>query len=568
MEITEPINPKEMGDLFGSKNERVKVPPYQRRFSWEKENFEDLWNDLSALEDGEKHFFGTIVFLSKTHKAQSINELDVVDGQQRITTVSILLCAIRDHLKEKHKYEANRRIKSLRESLWLIDRDGKEKGMRIVLGNLDRESYKNLIKSNFDEIENGKIKEAYDYFYEKINELDSLEEIKNLHDKILDQLIYVSITSKKHTDAYHLFEAMNDRGLSLSPIDLMKNYLLMKSSKEDNLNVEKIEEIWGDVIKNLDSIPDARRPAITFFRQYFMSSPILGIKEKITENKLYDPTFINIINESEDIKALLKDIKKQSALYKRMLTQKIERFDRSQNAEINKFLRDTKVVSKTPFTLLLRAFRELNNPEKIKEIMRMANSLLIRRQICDRNTGDHDTFFNYLSHNAFEKENPLEYIKEYLRDNSPKDKQFKNYFKKEKFRSNDKTKYILSKIEEEHFGSGGKEVVESRYKVHIEHILPQRYGKNLKELWLDPFNIQKDEHKEFKKKIGNLTLLEESPNIRASNRTLKEKQQYYSKEKTDFRMTQQLVKYNKWGKEEIKKRSKNLAKKAVDIWKL
>lgn len=80
MEIAEQIRPKEMGDLFNQK-ERLRIPSYQRRFSWEKEHFQDFWNDLNNIDEGESHFFGTIVFMSGTHVAQGTNEIDIVDGQ-------------------------------------------------------------------------------------------------------------------------------------------------------------------------------------------------------------------------------------------------------------------------------------------------------------------------------------------------------------------------------------------------------------------------------------------------------------------------------------------------------
>jgi uncharacterized protein with ParB-like and HNH nuclease domain len=98
MQIAEQIRPKKMGDLFGQ-NERLKIPSYQRRYSWEEEQFEDLWRDLNGITSDGSHFFGTIVFMSGTHVAGGTNEIDIVDGQQRITTISILLCATRDHLK-------------------------------------------------------------------------------------------------------------------------------------------------------------------------------------------------------------------------------------------------------------------------------------------------------------------------------------------------------------------------------------------------------------------------------------------------------------------------------------
>lgn len=571
MEIAEQIRPKEMGDLFNQR-ERLRIPSYQRRFSWEEEQFEDLWNDLDNVGQGESHFFGTVVFMSGTHVAQGTNEIDIVDGQQRITTVSILLCAIRDYLQENFdEDEISDRIDTIEENLWLVDRDGERQGMRLVLGNLDHDSYESLVNSRIDEIENENISSAYEYFYEQIDEeLSEIDEVKNLHDKILDRLIYVSITAKGHSDAYQLFETMNNRGLSLSPIDLMKNYLLMKASKRSSTDEDRAEDLWGEIIKNIDSISSLNNPGTTFFRQYFMSSKLLGINEKITKNKLYEPTFTETIEEWNDIESLLEDIKEKSNLYRKLLNQDIDQFSRSENSELNRLLRDARIVSRTPFTFFLRAFSETDDVDVLKEVIRKSNALLVRRQICDRNTGPHDTIFNHLSQNAFESDDPLEYMDEYLTSDGrfPSDDQFIRYFTQESFSRSDRTKYILSKIEEDHFGHGGKEVVESRYQVHIEHILPERPGKNLTRLWLEPFGISDDEHDDFKKRIGNLTLLEEDPNISASNRSLEKKQEYYTEDETDFEMTHKLKDKDKWAIDEIKDRSQEMAEIAAKVWSL
>lgn len=570
MQIAEQIRPKKMGDLF-NQNERLKIPSYQRRYSWEEEQFEDLWRDLDEIDEDGSHFFGTIVFMSGTHVAQGTNEIDIVDGQQRITTVSILLCAIRAHLRENYdEDDIVQRIDTINESLWIVNRDGEKQGMRLTLGNLDQESYESLIKGYVDEIENGKINAAYDFFRDRLDtECSDLDEVKDFHDRILDKLIYVSITAKGHSEAYQLFETMNNRGLSLSPIDLMKNYLLMKAADRGDADEDRVEDLWGDIIKNLDSLGDINNPGVTFFRQYFMSSRLIGIHEKITTNKLYDPTFTETIEETADIEALLEDIREKSALFRKLLQQDIGRFSSSENSEINRLLRDAKIVSITPFTFFLRAFTESDDVSLLKGVIEKANALLVRRQICDRNTGPHDTIFNHLSHNAFESPNPLEYIDEYLESEGrfPNDDQFKRHFTREDFSRSDRTKYILSKIEEDHFGHGGKEVVESRYQVHIEHILPIYPGKNLTKLWLEPFDISDDEHDDFKKRIGNLTLLEEDPNISASNRSLEKKQEYYSEEATDFKITHELQGRERWGVPEIEARSEELATIAAEeVW--
>lgn len=570
MQITEQILPKEMGDLF-DQNERLRIPSYQRRYSWEEEQFTDLWRDLDNIGPDGTHFFGTIVFMSGTHVAGGTNEIDIVDGQQRITTVSILLCAIRDHLRETYdEDDIAQRVESIDENLWIVNRDGEKQGMRLNLGNLDRESYQSLVNGYINEIKNGKIKTAYEFFRDQLNtECSGLDDVKEIHDRILDQLIYVSITAKGHSEAYQLFETMNNRGLSLSPIDLMKNYLLMRAANRATADEDRVENLWGDIIKNLDSLSDVNNPGVTFFRQYFMSSSILGIHEKITTKKLYDPTFIKTIDRADDIETLLEDIREKSSLFCKLLQQDIDQFSPSENSEVNRLLRDSQIVSITPFTFFLRAFSESEDVDLLKEIIQKSNALLIRRQICDRNTGPHDTIFNHLSQNAFESTDPLGYINEYLESEGrfPNDDQFKRHFTQEDFSRSDRTKYILSKIEEDHFGHGGKEVVQSRYQVHIEHILPTYPGKNLTRLWLEPFEISDDEHDDFKKKIGNLTLLEEDPNISASNRSLEKKQEYYSENTTDFKMTHELQDKERWGISEIEARSEDLAEIAAEeVW--
>jgi len=570
MEIAEQIQPQQMGNLFKSDNQYV-IPSYQRRYSWGDKQVQELWHDLRNIEDTEQdHFFGTVVFMSRSG-AEAQTAFDIVDGQQRITTVSILLCAIRDHLQEHFPEDkVVNRVENIEKSLWLHDLDEERQGMRLTLGNLDQDSYKHLVHGRPDEVENEKISNAYEIFKECLGTLNDLDEVKTLHKKILKQLIYVSITVEKHSDAYMLFEAMNNRGLSLSPIDLMKNYLLMQASKRSDTTDKRIEELWGEVIKNIDSISDVNSPGATFFRQYFMSSAQYGVNEKITKNKLYEPTFTETIETTDDIEDLMVDIRDKSVQYRKLLEQHVDQFNRAQNIELNRLLRDAKTISITPFTLFLRAFSETDDVDLLKRIIEKSNALMLRRQICDRNTGPHDTMFNHLAQQIFDEIDPLAYMDEYLRseDRFPSDEQFERYFQRENFRKTDRTKYILSKIEEQHFGHGGKEVAESRYQVHIEHILPEHPGKNLRRLWLEPFDISEDEHEEYKKQIGNLTLLESDPNIHASNRTLEKKQQYYTKEKTDFEMTHELLDKSEWDVDAIEQRGERLAKIGIDIWSL
>jgi uncharacterized protein with ParB-like and HNH nuclease domain len=543
--------------LFNSENEQLLIPPYQRRYSWDVNNWKDLLLDLESLKEDEKHFFGSIVFIGRTH-VHGINPLEIIDGQQRITTVSILLSAIRGFFKDKENLDKS--VENIERCLWVMDHDGIIGEPKLILGNLDNDSYKNLLNGNFEDIKNPRIRKAYDFFLNYLKD-KNLESVKKLRDKILTGIVYVNITVKGDKDAYHLFETMNNRGLPLNPVDLIKNYLFMISSEKDDLNSERVKELWTNIIKNLDGLSE-----ITFFRQYFMASKLVGMNNKISENQIY-PEFKKILGKCDNIGDLLEDIKIKSELYGKLLNSKIDNFDKGKNVEINALLEDVKNVSITPFTLLLRAFSELENANDLLVIMEICNALLVRRNICRLTTGTHDTYFNHLAQTAFTRENFLDYIKSYFKedgDKYPDDEVFINNFFKHEFGDNNKTRYYLGVIEEKYFCHGGYKINKSGYGVHIEHIFPFWPCKTLNEIWLKPLNVSEEDHKKFRNRIGNLTLLESGENIPASNKKFSEKKKYY--EKSDFKMIKELLEYNSWDLDKIDKRSKELAKIAAKVW--
>ena len=543
--------------LLSSENEQLLIPSYQRRYSWGKKNWKDLLLDLEKLNKGDRHFLGSIVFIGKTH-IHGINPLEIVDGQQRITTISILLSTIRDLFKRNG--DLDKAIENIERCLWVMDHDGNIGSPKLILGNLDDDSYKNLISGEFNQIKNHRIKEAYDFFLTYLSNKD-IDYIKELRDKILTGIVYVNITVRGDKDAYHLFETMNNRGIPLNPVDLIKNYLFMISSEKEYLDPEKIKIIWTEIIKNLDGLSE-----VTFFRQYLMASKLIGVNNKITENQIYGE-FKKKIKNYKNVEFLLKDIVDKSILYRKLLKHKIDLFDKGRNLEINSILEDVQKVSITPFTLLLRAFSELKDPKQLITIMEICNTLLVRRNICRWTTGTHDTFFNYLAQNSFSKENPLAFIKNYLKegeDKYPSNKIFMDNFYKYEFEENDRTRYYLGVIEEKHFCHGGHKVNKSGYGVHIEHILPLRPCKGLNEFWLKPLNISEEDHKHYRKRIGNLMLLEATNNIPASNKKFPEKKGYYKK--SDMVMVKELLKYKSWDLGKIDERSKQLAKIAIKIW--
>jgi len=270
MKIEEPRK-KFIRDLFSleSANERYVVPAYQRRYEWEKKECKELLDDILRIEEDGKHFLGSIIVLSETHKTGGeINILKIIDGQQRITTISILLCSIKNFLNEKIKegdggsQEINNIVAELTKRLYIVNFRGEKIGTRLSLNNIDKKSYSSLIEEKFNDVENKKILDAFKHYRKWIQEFDPNEIIK-LYNKIINCLLYIQIQLQSPADQYFLFESMNNRGLPLSPVDLMKNYAFMKAFEKSSITENDVEEIWADIIMNLDRI-HISKPAITF----------------------------------------------------------------------------------------------------------------------------------------------------------------------------------------------------------------------------------------------------------------------------------------------------------------
>lgn len=542
-----------------------RVPNYQRRYSWTQEQWSDLWNDLNSISESETHFLGSIVVITRQYNPTSFNELELVDGQQRLATLSIVLCVMRDYLQKIEKADMAEEI----EREYLHNKKFEEKALKIKLGDLDQNDFQKLIEGNVKEVENIILKKSYDFFMDKINDMD-YEDIKILRKKILDQTLVVLITTGSERSAFRLFETLNDRGLELSAIDLMKNYILKVSSGNGSVRIENIKGEWEEIIKNLEDV-DRK---IRFFRHYLMSAKKPETKQKITQKKVYDRFKIIIDNELKregiTIEEYVEDMREQSELYSHICHAEVDRFSHQFNKQINFHLKNFKDMGAVPArTLLLRAFREIQDAQEMVEILKLIEIFSIRRIIGRLPTGELDTLYNQLALSAFNQNNPVRHIKEIFLENITSDEEFKKNFSERDYKLNDFTKYILDTIEREHYMSmgSGKEIAD-RYNVHIEHIAPRGafYAKKYSS-WKSYLDVDEEEFDKIRNKIGNLTLFERKLNIKASNKPFEQKKKIYEKE-TDFIMTKDICDYDEWKKEQIIKRSQNLAEIASKIWRL
>ena len=266
------------GTLF-NQGQIYRVPIFQRDYSWSEENWEDLWQDLQGLyqEADLIHYMGTIVLQSSPQTEQ---EFIIIDGQQRLVTLSIVIMAVIEKLKNlgnnRTEVRNNQKRQDIIKRIYLIDQNpySLKYLSRLQLNESDNDFYQNYLitqqyPDNLEEFSksNQLLWGAYEYFLEKLEMLpEVIKNSKNLIDfltKIIAQrLIFIVIIVKDELKAYTIFETLNSRGMELSATDLIKNYLF--SLPQNNEDLASAQQQWGKLINKLgmDTLPE-------FLRYYF-----------------------------------------------------------------------------------------------------------------------------------------------------------------------------------------------------------------------------------------------------------------------------------------------------------
>ncbi|GAA8508686.1 DUF262 and DUF1524 domain-containing protein [Helicobacter pylori] len=538
------------------KNQLV-IPIYQRLYSWEKEQCKQLWDDIIKIGGNDKmngHFIGSILYvLDKiTH---SNNALLIIDGQQRLTTITLLLIALKDHLNDEVKRKEI-------EDHYLInsDKDGDEK-FRLILSESDKDTLLYLIDKDRRKPSelSSKIVENFKLFEEWISKnTDKLETIF----KGLEKLMIVEIALEKGKDDPQLiFESMNSKGMELAQTDLIRNYIVMETE------IEKQEgfynQYWRAMEENFkQSKKQSKREDLfdKFVRHY------LTIKIKIgkvpNEKRVYEAFKDYQQKEGIGIEDLLKDLQKYCGYFCQIV------FKKETDKDLNKALGflvdlDRDVV----YPLLLELYSDYSDGVLSKDDFRrsiaLIESYICRRTVCRLGANSLNKVFpSFTKH--IQKDEYFKSLKAhfgYLTNNQrfPNNDEFKdrlitidfyNKFKK-------KTKCFLERLE----NFDRKERVYT-HEYTIEHIMPQK----LTEEWERDLGENFQEiHNKYLHTIGNLTLT--GYNSEYSNKSFQEKQGMEKGFKySPLRLNKDLRDLESFGEEEIKKRANDLADLALKIW--
>lgn len=543
-------------DFIGKSQEKqFVIPIYQRVYSWEKEHCEQLWDDIiktGGNDQIEGHFIGSIVFVHDGIYTTNCNELLIIDGQQRLTTITLLFIALMNYLNDEDEFLEKFSCKKI-QNRYLINSDEKgDKKFKLILSEPDRDTLLSLIDENRRKPSEPslKIMENFKLFEEWIRKnTDKLETIF----KGLDKLMVVEISLERGKDNPQLiFESMNSTGKDLTQTDLIRNYILMGLEPEKQKIFYK--KYWRAMEEEL-------KQNETLFNQFVRHYLTIKTREIPNINKVYEAFKDYQQKEGIEIEDLLKDLQKYCGYFCQIA------FKKEADKDLNKalgFLMDLEMDVIYP--LLLELYSDYSNGVLSKQdfipIIYLTESYICRRAVCGLGTNSLNKVFPFVT-KKINKDQYLESIKahflslETTKGKFPKDSEFKKLFITIDFYSFKKNEYFFERLE--NFDT--KEPVNTK-ECTTEHIMPQTLTEEWKRDLGENFQAI---HDKYLHTIGNLT--KTGYNQEYSNNSFQKKRDMEKGFKqSPLRLNQSLKDLESFGEEEIEKRANDLADWALKIW--
>lgn len=545
------------------------VPIFQRNYSWQKSQYEQLWFDIlraSKFKEKQNHFIGSIVYIDMGTPAGRPQQLLLIDGQQRLTTISILLCAIKDYVQKFNLETKLINLAKIKNQFLYNSDEIDEDRYKLLLNVQDKETYIKLIDNTIFTVNKPatNIIKCYEFFYERIEDfIKQHGQIDEIYAGIF-KLSLVSISLDKDSDnPQMIFESMNSTGKDLSQTDLLRNYLLMDLTPEKQTRLYKtywkpMEELFGeDIYKNdLNKFDYFIRDFLTLksdtghickinnvyenFKRYYLDNnceKFTVLKDLFTYAKYY--ACIDLLQENDDeLKLYWQEFKKL----------------------------DSHVV----YPFLLKLYddysRQILIKEDFKKILQVVISYLWRRAICEIPTNSLSKTFATL-YQAVDKEDYVNSIIKAFVFKSSYKRFPSDYEVREKLQTKDiyhfrLRKYLLEALENYYH----KEPIDlNTANYTIEHIMPQNIEHNLS--WQQMLGEDWQEvHSLYLHTLGNLTIT--GYNAEMSNKSFVEKVNGESGFKhSHLKLNESIAQCDVWNKKAIQRRTNILTDIILKIWK-
>lgn len=537
-------------------NRQFLIPVYQRFYSWDIDQCKRLWNDIVEMQRKGKagHFVGSIVNIAEQAMPTGVQKYMIIDGQQRMTTLTLLLLALRDYAV-KNPSDTTINARRIDNMLLKNEYESGDERYKLLLTETDRDILISLVEEKpISESIRSRLIENYNFFANKLadKEIQPAEVYESI-----GKLQIVNITLDRAVDdAQAIFESLNSTGKELSESDLIRNYVLMGLEPSEQTYV--YEHLWRPmeqlfIYETQGTVMDA------FFRHYLT----MKLSRIPKQGRVYEEFKLYHLNcEFGTIRELCQDLLEYAKYYTNIV------FKRNSDTDLKKLYEDIidlRMEVSYPFLLKIHHdCREgLITSDELKEILRLCISYVLRRAICEIPTNSMNKTFatlkNYIRSDDYLNSVKAFFVMQDTYKEFPDNDKFEGAFENRDIYNMRARNYILSRLE--NFDNKAPIIIEN---YTIEHIMPQ--NKNLSLAWQADLGAEwQDVQKKYLHTIGNLTLT--AYNSEMSDRPFLEKMDMAGGFKESaLRLNKYVILQNKWNQKHIQERAKELAKKAESIW--
>ena len=538
------------------------IPRFQRDYSWEQENLEELWEDIEQMLDSRiQHFMGYLVFQSNDGKS-----FQIIDGQQRLTTISLLIAAALSHFqtmidKDDDADNNQQRLDAYRARyLGVLDTVTLKRSAKLVLNRHNNQHFVTLIKDtkipkwrNITQT-NRKMNKTFEFFQKKLTTHSTSGDIlASVINGIADGLMFTTITVKDDLNAYLVFETLNARGIQLSAPDLLKNYLLSTMAMNPQLDDSAFNDFEAQWDKILQQLGESNFTA--FLRSY------IGMKHKLPYKKELYRVLKSRITETGQVMPYLDDLATKAPVYNALQNHNATfwtEYDNGIYAGVKQHLEVLCLFNvKTPLSMLMAAYFHFDAANFIKITKWIAVVSIRYNIIGNKSPNEQENIYNRIA-NAIcnEDRTSITEIARMLAPVYPEDDAFEQDFTQKTMLSRQSSKKIMFLLRhiEQHLSSANEEPGPN---LTLEHVLP----RNPEDHWQAAFG--RENYEPAIDRLGNMAILPASRN--PGQEPFAEKRQIL--QASGYCINQHIAEYNEWDIESLQDHQKWLAAQAKSVWR-
>lgn len=569
------------------------IPRYQREYTWSRAQWDALFDDL--LENEPNYFLGSIICINQSQDALSVQSLELVDGQQRMTTLSLLLAAIYQSFRVLPNLGMEQQIElyNLKHKLVLKKKSDQPRLIPQVQNNNQQDYFAVLGKAGIlDDVEqvqhagNRRVLKAYRHFLWRIEQYlqglsDPVASLQALLDKV-NTATLVKIEVAGHSDAYTLFESLNNRGVPLTAIDLIKNKLLAVLEAKDSGSIDKHYNRWKKVI---DALGDDYAVQERFFRQYYNAFKP-DLKDIVSVPVATKSNLMQVYEKliAHDAESFLQAMIRLSAHYAQIVGYRAV----PEQPKLSGLLLSLDRIQGAAAYLLLMVLFERKDTleleqEHLEQVVHFLIAFFVRRNTTDLPpTRDLTRIFMDVAETvlALKGQAVVSHIQQRLTGESASDEQFEKSLKGPVYEDNKAVcRFVLCALEE------SRMTLETRvdlwalkgkqYVWTIEHIFPQ--GENIPDTWVQMIAngdaaLAEQYRQTYAHCLGNLTI--SGYNSALGNKSFAEKQSRLDSQgrkvgyNNGLHLNQALVNETSWTVDKLKARTDLLVQEVLQKYPL